>query len=326
MSPPPYVVVTGAAGFIGSALVARLNRIGLHRLVLVDRFDRPGHERNLTGKRHALLVDREAFPDWFDQHAAEVGFVYHLGARTDTAEFDRAIFDRWNTGYSKRVWNTCTQAGIPLVYASSAATYGNGSQGYDDALEHVPLLEPLNPYGESKQDFDRWVLEQKEQPPRWAGLKFFNVYGPNEYHKSRMASVVFHAYNQIQDTGRVKLFRSHKEGFADGEQKRDFVYVRDVVRVLAWFYDGNPPSGLYNLGSGEARSFLDLAQAVFSALDREPVIEFIDMPADIRETYQYFTEASMGRLRQAGYAEPFQTLEAGIRDYVGNYLVPDRIL
>jgi ADP-L-glycero-D-manno-heptose 6-epimerase len=326
---PPYVVVTGAAGFIGSALVTRLNRAGLHRLVLVDAFGRHGHDRNLEGKRHALLLERDAFPDWLEAHGAEVGFVYHLGARTDTAEFDRDLFERLNTGYTRRVWTACAAAGIPLVYASSAATYGDGRLGYDDDPARVPELRPLNPYGESKQDFDRWALEEvaagRPAPPRWAGIKFFNVYGPNEYHKGRMASVVFHAFRQIGETGRVKLFRSHRPDFADGAQRRDFIYVLDAVQVLAWFHDHPAPSGLYNLGTGEARTFLDLARAVFAALDREPAIDYIDMPADIRDNYQYHTEAAMGRLRAAGYAEPFRSLEAGVRDYVRNYLVPGRI-
>jgi ADP-L-glycero-D-manno-heptose 6-epimerase len=321
---PPYTVVTGAAGFIGSALVTRLNRAGHKRIVLVDAFGREGRSGNWEGKAYALQVERDAFPEWLEAHAAEVGFVYHLGARTDTAEFDKDLFDRLNSGYSKRIWRICAEARIPLVYASSAATYGDGSQGYADDPDRVPSLQPLNPYGESKQEMDRWVLEQDSAPPQWAGIKFFNVYGPNEYHKGRMASVVFHAYRQIQERGWVGLFRSYHPDYADGQQMRDFVYVLDVVKVLAWFREHPAPNGFYNLGTGEARSFYDLASAVFAALDRKPDIRFIDMPEDIRANYQYHTEATMTRLRAAGYAESFRSLEAGIRDYVRNYLVSGR--
>jgi ADP-L-glycero-D-manno-heptose 6-epimerase len=322
---PPYLIVTGAAGFIGSALVSRLNRRGHHRLVLVDDFDRPEKQRNLEGKRFALTIARPEFPDWLAKHASEVDLVFHLGARTDTTEFDRSIFDRLNVAYSQELWNICSREGIALVYASSAATYGDGHLGYSDDHAGIPALQPLNPYGDSKQAFDCWVLNQTACPPLWAGLKFFNVYGPNEYHKGRMASVVFHATRQIRESGNVKLFRSHKEGIADGEQKRDFIYVRDVVDVLEWFVDHRAHSGIFNLGTGQARTFLDLAKAVFRALDQPENIVFIDMPEDIRETYQYFTEAGMSKLRAAGYAAPFRSLEDGISDYVRNYLTQERI-
>jgi ADP-L-glycero-D-manno-heptose 6-epimerase len=210
-----------------------------------------------------------------------------------------------------------------LVYASSAATYGNGEWGYDDTHDVVDKLQPLNPYGVSKNEVDKWVLQQvkeNKQPPFWAGLKFFNVYGPNEYHKGRMASVIFHSFNQIQSTGKVKLFKSHKQEFKDGEQLRDFIYVKDVIKVCYWLMQHTVPSGLYNLGTGKARTFKDLVKATFGGLDREPVIEFIDTPADIRDKYQYFTEANMNKLKQAGYTEPFYSLEQGVDDYVRNYL------
>jgi ADP-L-glycero-D-manno-heptose 6-epimerase len=322
----PYLVITGAAGFIGSALLARLNRRGHHRIALVDAFGQPAKERNLEGKRWALRIERDEFPAWLEAHGTEVDLVFHLGARTDTAEFDRAVFDRLNLGYSKSIWASCARHGVALVYASSAATYGDGALGYSDAHERVAALRPLNPYGESKQAFDCWALEQESKPPFWAGLKFFNVYGPNEYHKGRMASVVMHAWNQIRDKGEVRLFRSHRPGIADGEQRRDFVYIRDVVRVLEWMVDHRAHSGLFNLGTGEARSFLDLARAVFRAAGLPENIVYVDMPMDIRETYQYFTQAEMGKLRAAGYAFAFTSLEEGVADYVGNYLMPDRVL
>jgi len=249
-----------------------------------------------------------------------VKFVFHIGARTDTAEFDTAVFDRLNLGYSKEVWNACAGHAIPLLYASSAATYGLGEYGYEDSHEIVEKLKPLNPYGVSKNEFDKWALQQKNCPPFWAGMKFFNVYGPNEYHKGRMASVIFHAFHQIRQTGRMKLFRSHKPEFKDGEQKRDFIYVKDVTDALYFMVEKRPASGLYNLGSGQARTFLDLTKATFRAMNLEPVIEFVDTPADIRDKYQYFTEANMEKLRRAGYQKTFYSLEQGVGEYVKKYL------
>lgn len=296
--------------------------------MLVDEFGHPEKDRNLAEKRFALQIPRVEFPDWLEAHATEVDLVFHLGARTDTTEFDRAVFDRLNVDYSQRIWRCCAQAGLALVYASSAATYGDGKLGYSDDHARISLLRPLNPYGDSKQQFDVWALENTEtgqSPPFWAGLKFFNVYGPNEYHKGRMASVVWHAFGQIRETGSVRLFKSHRPDFADGQQRRDFIYVRDVVDVLEWFVDHRAHSGIYNLGTGQSRTFLDLAKAVFHAMELPENIVFTDMPEDIRETYQYFTEASMGKLRSAGYAAPFRSLEEGISDYVRNYLLSGRI-
>jgi ADP-L-glycero-D-manno-heptose 6-epimerase len=218
------------------------------------------------------------------------------------------------------VWERCVRYGLPLVYASSAATYGNGELGYDDRHDLVEQLKPLNPYGDSKNDFDRWVLKQEKQPFFWAGLKFFNVYGPNECHKGRMASVVFHAFNQIRDTGKVKLFRSHRNDYADGGQLRDFIYVKDIVSICLHLMKNRPQSGIYNAGSGKARSFLDLAYAVFSAMNVEPKIEFIDTPADIRDKYQYFTEANMQKIKSVGFETPLTSLENGVSDYVNHYL------
>lgn len=319
------IVITGAAGFIGSCLAAKLNEEAYYDLVLVDDFSRDDKKRNYEGKRYTELVDREHFIDWLDANEKQVQFVFHLGARTDTTEFDKSIFDKLNLNYSKAVWERCTRYELPLVYASSAATYGGGEHGYVDDHGIVEKLVPLNPYGDSKNDFDKWALAQEEQPYFWAGLKFFNVYGPNEYHKGRMASVVMHAYRQIKEKGSMKLFRSHKEGIADGHQQRDFVYVKDVAEVCLFLMEHRKNSGLYNLGSGKARTFLDLAKGVFAAMNKEEDISFIDTPEDIRDKYQYFTEADMSKLRSIGFTQDFTTLEEGIKDYVRNYLNQDNV-
>lgn len=319
------IVVTGAAGFIGSCLVSRLNQAGLYReVIVVDDFYKDRKDPNLKGKFIRDWIHRDIFLDWLQQIPKHIRAVIHLGARTDTTEMDKEIFDRLNLNYSKKLWDICCQHGIPLIYASSAATYGDGAHGYSDAHAIVPSLNPLNPYGDSKQDFDRWVLEQEKTPPFWAGIKFFNVYGPNEYHKGRMASVVYHAFLKIRTTGTMQLFRSHRRDFKDGEQSRDFIYVKDVVEVLYHLLQTQPASGIYNLGTGTARSFLDLTRATFQAMGVEERISFIDTPSDIRDTYQYYTQAEMGKLRSAGYDKPFTSLEDGISDYVRNYLIPGR--
>ncbi len=314
------IVLTGTAGFIGSVMLQKLNLENIDNAVIVDDFTKKAKESNVKDKRFALKIQRDKFFQWIDGHFAEVELVIHIGARTDTAEFDVNIFNILNLEYSKQMWLRCAEHGIPLIYASSAATYGAGEWGYDDNHEIVEKLKPLNAYGNSKNDFDKWALRQEKQPPFWAGLKFFNVYGPNEYHKSRMASVIFHAFYQIRETGKVRLFRSHRPDFKDGEQLRDFVYVKDLAEVIWFLMNHRTVSGLYNLGTGKARTFLDLAKATFAAMDREPVIEFIDTPEDIRDKYQYFTEANMKKLRAAGYNKPFTPLEAGVDDYVRRYL------
>jgi ADP-L-glycero-D-manno-heptose 6-epimerase len=316
------IVVTGAAGFIGSCLISKLNQEGFHFIIAVDDFSKTDKLDNLTGKSIQERVERADFFSWLDRNQEEVEFIFHIGARTDTTEFDQAIFEELNVNYSKEIWNRCVEYHIPLVYASSAATYGLGELGYDDNETIIPQLKPLNPYGDSKNEFDIWALSQEKKPFFWAGLKFFNVYGPNEYHKGRMASVIFHAYHQIQKTDRMKLFRSHNPDFKDGEQMRDFVYVKDVVDVCLFLMNHRMDSGIYNLGSGKARTFKDLVTNTFRAMDKEPDIEFIDTPADIRDKYQYFTEASMDKIRSIGYTKDFHTLEEGIRDYVKNYLIP----
>lgn len=314
------IVVTGAAGFIGSCLVSRLNEAGHTNLVLVDDFTKTEKAENLVGKQYEHKIERSLFHTWLRQFEEEVDFIYHLGARTDTTEFDKNIFDDLNLNYSKEIWNACVEFNIPLVYASSAATYGLGEFGYKDDHEVIPSLKPLNPYGDSKNDFDIWALEQENEPPFWAGLKFFNVYGPNEYHKGRMASVVFHAFNQIGATNAMKLFRSHNPAYKDGEQLRDFIYVKDVVEVCLFLMEEEPRNGIYNLGSGKARTFLSLVENTFESMQIKPSISFIDTPIDIRDKYQYYTEADMSKLIHAGYDKEFHTLEMGVKDYVTNYL------
>jgi ADP-L-glycero-D-manno-heptose 6-epimerase len=319
-----YIVVTGAAGFIGSCLVGYLNQHGLTDLILVDEFGHADKIPNLEEKQYTYKVEREDFFDWLEEHQPKLRFVFHIGARTDTTEFNYAIHEHLNVEYSQKIWDFCTEKQIPLVYASSAATYGAGELGYEDNHDVIPRLQPLNPYGVSKNEFDKWVLQQKDHPPFWAGLKFFNVYGPNEYHKARMASVIFHAFKQIKGSGTVKLFRSHRPDYKDGQQLRDFVYVKDLLKVCYWLMERQPASAIYNLGTGKARSFEDLAKATFAGLDLPPSITFIDMPEDIRDTYQYFTEADMHKLRAAGYKEAFYSLEEGVGDYVRNYLAKDK--
>ncbi|HEY5464237.1 MAG TPA: ADP-glyceromanno-heptose 6-epimerase [Hanamia sp.] len=324
------IVVTGAAGFIGSCLVSVLNTTGYKNLILVDDFSHKEKEPNLTGKSFIVKVEREKFFDWLKNENPNIGFIYHIGARTDTTEFDYAIHEHLNVEYSKKIWNYCSEKNVPLVYASSAATYGAGELGYKDDESIIENLKPLNPYGVSKNEFDKWALKQKGTLPAWSGLKFFNVYGPNEYHKARMASVIFHSYCQIKEKGFVKLFKSHKKEFKDGGQLRDFIYVKDVLKICFWFlecWEKDPKtfiSGIYNVGTSKARTFDDLVKATFSGLDKSPRIEYIDMPEDIRDTYQYFTEADMHKIRSAGYTQPFHSLEEGVNDYVRNYLSEEK--
>jgi ADP-L-glycero-D-manno-heptose 6-epimerase len=316
-----YIVVTGAAGFIGSCLVNKLNNKGITNIIVVDDFSSPAKNMNLVHKSITKKVNRDSFLLWLDDHSFEIESIFHLGARTDTAESDYSVFEKLNLNFSKQVWEACVNYEIPLIYASSAATYGLGEHGYVENMSLVPRLKPLNPYGISKNEFDKWVLQQNAYPPFWAGMKFFNVYGPNEYHKNRMASVVFHSFRQIQSTGKVQLFRSHRPDYLDGMQLRDFIYVKDVIDVLYSLMQRKPASGIFNLGTGKARSFLHLAQAVFKVLGKSEHIEFIDTPLDIRDKYQYFTQADMTKLREVGeYEFPFYSLEEGIYEYVEEFL------
>jgi ADP-L-glycero-D-manno-heptose 6-epimerase len=314
------IVVTGAAGFIGSYLVGVLNKQGYNNLILVDDFNRPDKQPNLHGKQYTQLIDRELFIAWLSSNPTAVQYVFHLGARTDTTEMDYLVHKKWNLDYSIAVWNHCATNRIPLVYASSAATYGSGEYGYKDDHDVAVKLQPLNPYGVSKNEFDIWALAQTQMPPFWAGLKFFNVYGPNEYHKGRMASVIYHAYRQITEHGFVKLFRSHHPDYRDGEQIRDFIYVPDITQMCTWLMQQQPSSGLYNAGTGTARTFKDLATAIFTALQLPVDIRYVDTPLDIRDKYQYFTQADMHKLLSKGYPHTFWSLEAGVEDYVLGYL------
>jgi len=318
------IVITGAAGFIGSNLVSALNDQNYKDIVLVDDFSHKEKKANYEGKTYSQQVERDVFIPWLKDNQRLVEFVFHIGARTDTAEPSVELFNRLNLNYSKDVWNVCTEFGIPLIYASSAATYGDGKLGYSDSHEIIPDLKPLNAYGDSKNEFDKWVIQQEKAPGFWAGFKFFNVYGPNEYHKGRMASVVFHAYNQIKSTGKMKLFRSHHPDFKDGEQLRDFVYVKDLTKVLLYFMEKRKNPGIYNLGTGRAETFKELVEQTFRAMDKEPLIEFIDTPEDIRDKYQYFTEADLTKLRKAGYSDNFRPLSEGVGDYVRAYLTKNR--
>ncbi|MFI5124941.1 MAG: ADP-glyceromanno-heptose 6-epimerase [Chitinophagales bacterium] len=324
MTKNSVIVITGAAGFIGSCLTAFLNEKGYEQLILVDEFGRVDKIRNLEGKKYMAKIERDDFFEWLSSKKKVIDFVFHIGARTDTTEFDYAVHERLNVEYSQKIWDYCMIRSIPLVYASSAATYGAGEFGYRDDHTLPFKLKPLNAYGVSKNEFDKWAIREASFPPFWAGLKFFNVYGPNEYHKARMASVIWHSFLQIKKDGVVKLFKSHRPDYQDGQQLRDFIYVKDILKVCYWLMENfktlNIPSGLYNLGTGRARSFEDLVKAVFASLDKPAKIKYIDMPQDIRDKYQYFTEAEMQKLTGAGYHEPFYSLESGIGDYVKNYL------
>jgi len=318
------IIVTGAYGFIGSCLVQALNEQGYQDIVVVDDFYKEVKEPNLKGKNMREWIHRDIFHGWFVKNARYVDVVFHLGARTDTTSRDKELFDRLNLNYSKDIWNICAIAGIPLIYASSAATYGDGAHGYADDHDGLSKLQPMNAYAESKHAFDLWALEQQAAPPRWAGLKFFNVYGPNEYHKKRMASVVWHGYNQSIQNGTLKLFKSHKKGIADGEQSRDFIFVKDIVDICLHFSDNTCANGIYNAGTGQARTFLDLGKAIFAALGLSPAIEFIPTPENIRDTYQYYTQAEMAKLHSTGYQKEFTSLEEGVKEYVQQFLVPGK--
>lgn len=314
------IIVTGAYGFIGSCLIQGLNDLGHRDIVVVDDFYQEHKSINIAGKGVREWIHRDIFPTWFAKSAGYVDFVFHIGARTDTISRDKQVFDTLNLNYTREIWKICARAGVPLVYASSAATYGDGAQGYSDDHALLPDLKPMNLYAQSKHDFDLWALDQTDAPPRWAGLKFFNVYGPNENHKGRMASVVWHGYRQIRETGSLQLFQSHRKGIADGEQRRDFIYVKDIVSICLHFMQHACGNAIYNAGTGHARTFLDLGHALFHAMDLAPSIAFIPTPESIRETYQYFTQAETSKLRNCGYTQEFVSLEDGVREYVQSFL------
>lgn len=318
------IIITGAMGFIGSALVSHLNQLGRQDLVVVDDFYKWKKEKNLLGKRVLEWAHRDLFISYFEKTASQVDVVFHLGARTDTISDDKKVFDVLNVKYSMDIWSICAKHSIPLIYASSAATYGDGKLGFIDDHTLIPKLRPLNAYAESKQQFDRWALDQKVAPPSWYGLKFFNVYGPNEGHKGRMASVIYHAFHQIRSTGKLRLFKSHIPEYPDGGQLRDFIYVKDVLTMMMDLFEKSPASGIYNVGTGTARTFEDLGKACFKALNIPVNIEYFDIPEDLRNKYQYFTEADMSKWKSAGLNLPATNLENGINDYIRNYLLPGK--
>ncbi len=329
------LVVTGGGGFIGSVLAAALNEAGRADLVIVDCFGSGDKWRNIAKREFFEIVTIEGLPAWLDRYGGDVEAVFHLGANSSTFATDADEMIATNLNYTIALWRWCTAARRPLIYASSAATYGDGSAGFDDAggIEALQRLRPLNLYGWSKHAFDLFAAREAaagRAPPRWAGLKFFNVFGPNEYHKAEMMSLVAKNWRRIAEGEPVRLFRSHRPDYADGEQRRDFVYVKDCAAVMLWLWHESRRaelSGLYNVGSGAARSFLDLMRATGAACGVAPTIEFIDIPPDLRPNYQYFTEAKLSRLRQAGYNAPFTPLEAAVEDCVTRYLVrPDPYL
>jgi ADP-L-glycero-D-manno-heptose 6-epimerase len=313
------ILITGAAGFIASNMAIFLNEKGFKQLVLVDDFSRVDKQKNHDDIVCNAKINRNEIESFFSTNPT-IDVIIHFGARTDTTEMDYGIHEQLNVAFSKIIWHYCTSKQIPLLYASSAATYGDGKLGYNDNHEMIHHLKPLNPYGVSKNEFDKWVLMQQQSPPHWFGLKFFNVYGPNEYHKGRMASVIFHAFNQIKQIGKLKLFKSHQTNYADGGQMRDFIYVKDILAQTFWILTHLPKSGVYNAGTGKAETFNHLALAVFKSLNMQPNIEYIDTPIDIRDKYQYFTEANMNKLKMAGYHQSFFSIDEGIEDYITNYL------
>jgi len=320
------IIITGGAGFIGSAMLWELNMQGRDDVLVVDTLGSTatGQWQNLSGLKFADFIPRDSFLPLLETGALpDPSAIIHMGAISATTETDADLLIERNFAFSKRVASYCMQKRIRLIYASSAATYGDGSMGYEDDETRIDTLRPLNMYGYSKQLFDRWALKNGVLK-RAAGLKFFNVYGPNEYHKAEMTSVVYKAFRQIREKGSVNLFKSHRPDYRDGQQQRDFVYIRDCTAIMAWLLDHPDTSGLFNAGSGEARSFSDLALATFAALDTEPDITYIPMPENLQGRYQYHTCASMGKLRQAGYRKPMTTLEEGVREYVRNYLDSER--
>ena len=314
------IVVTGAAGFIGSYVVGKLNREGFKDIVLVDKYDDPLKFSNYRTKIFSEMVDRDQFFDWLAINEKFVQIIIHMGARTDTIGQEPEIYQLLNLEYSKKIWNACIQYGLPLLYASSASTYGDGQLGFDDNHQLIPELQPLNLYAQSKHDFDCWALKQEKQPFFWAGLKFFNVFGPNEYHKNRMASVIFQAFGTISTTGQMNLFRSHHSEIKDGEQARDFIHVEDVAKVILFFKHHRKNSGIYNVGTGVSRTYYSLTQAIFKSMKLNENIRFIDTPDDLLGKYQYFTCANINKLKSIGYNDSFISLEDGIEDYISNYL------
>ncbi len=327
------IVITGGAGMIGSIIAWHLNTV-LERddIVIVDRINHPDQWQNLCHRRYANYLDKDELFDWLSDsiktRARKIDAVIHMGAISDTTERDFNKLLQDNVRYSQQLWSWCAENKVPFLYASSAATYGGGECGYNDDEGQIDEFRPLNAYGYSKQFFDQWALKQVKDklpsPPQWCGFKFFNVYGPNEYHKERMASVALQSFKQFTEHGTVKLFKSHVQGYEDGMQLRDFVYVKDAAAAVAYFLANPSKSGIFNIGTGKASAFKDLATTVMTSMGHKPSITYIDMPQDLHGKYQYFTEANTDNLLKAGYTQPFHTLEEGVRDYVQNYLMqPD---
>lgn len=312
------LVVTGGAGFIGSCLLKALNQRGYEDILVIDNIANTGKWKNLRNKKYRTYINKRDFIDRLDK--LDVGGIVHLGACSSTTETDFDYLWKNNFEYTKILWNYCTDHQIPFIYASSAATYGDGKRGFDDKID-IDVLRPLNGYGYSKQVFDQWVEHQASEYPRqYVGLKFFNVYGPNEYWKGPMASMVYHGFRQIKESGEIRLFKSYNSKYEDGEQLRDFVYVKDVCDVILWFLCHGNVSGLFNVGTGRAQSFRDLAEAIFGALHMEPNIHYIEMPVSLKDKYQYYTRADITKLRDAGYNREFRNIEHGVIDYVQTYL------
>lgn len=313
------IIVTGGAGFIGSCIVRMLNDKGIEDIIVVDNIASTEKWKNLLNKKYIRYVHKSVFLDELPTYK-DVTAIIHMGACSSTTETNFDYFYQNNFEYTKRLWSYCTEKQISFIYASSAATYGDGSNGFGDKID-IDELRPLNAYGYSKHLFDLWVKHQAtSSPAQHVGLKFFNVYGPNEYYKGSMASMVYHGFNQIKATGKIKLFKSYRSDYGDGAQLRDFVYVKDVCNVVLWFLENKSVNGLFNVGTGKARSFGELAHAIFHELGLKTNIEYIDMPEGLKEKYQYHTQAEMKKLRDAGYKEKFTTLESGVRDYVIGYL------
>jgi ADP-L-glycero-D-manno-heptose 6-epimerase len=316
------ILITGGAGFIGSVLASELNRLGHQDLVIVDRLEETTKWKNLRGIKFSDYIHTdELFGGDYDELISTAEIIFHMGACSSTTETNMDYLMKNNVAYTQALFRFAASKNIPFIYASSAATYGAGELGYDDDHELIPQLLPLNPYGYSKQLVDEWILNEDQKPDHWFGLKFFNVYGPNEYHKGEMRSIVHKSFEQIKEKGYVKLFKSHRSEFLDGEQLRDFIYVKDLVEVCVFFMEHRKDSGIYNLGTGQARSFNALGTSTFNALDKPVQISYIDTPIDIRDKYQYYTQANMAKLRNVGYSKPFYTLEEGVKDYVQNYLM-----
>ncbi|MBQ7267425.1 MAG: ADP-glyceromanno-heptose 6-epimerase [Synergistaceae bacterium] len=312
-------IVTGGAGFIGSCIVRTLNDVGIKDVVIVDNIASTDKWINMRNKQYLKYVNKKDFLAELPSYEG-VEAVIHMGACSSTTERDFDYLWVNNFEFTKALWNYCAEKKISFIYASSAATYGDGSQGFDDRMD-IDLLRPLNGYGYSKQIFDQWVKHQaKSFPKQHVGLKFFNVYGPNEYYKGSMASMIFHGFNQIKSDGEIRLFKSCNPDYEDGGQLRDFVYVKDICEVIKWLLNNRSVNGLFNLGTGNAQSFRELAEATFHALGLEPNIKYIEMPENLQKKYQYYTKAEMSKLREAGYDKPFMNLEAGARDYVLEHL------